>query len=375
MASKDYYEILGLKKGASDDEIKRAFRKLAVKYHPDKNQGNKEAEEKFKEINEAYQVLSDPQKKSNYDRFGSADGAGFGGGGFSGGGFDFSGMGGFGDIFETFFGGGSSSSARRNGPIPGNDLEYTLSLTFEEAVFGCEKEISITRSENCETCKGTGAEPGTSPITCPKCNGSGHIQVQRQTILGSMVSTQTCNACGGSGKKIEKPCHDCYGKGSVRKNRKITVKIPAGVDTGNIMPLRGQGEHGKNGGQPGTLYVKIRVAPSKQFKRQDSDIYMEMHISMGKAALGTEVSVPTIDGDVKYTIPEGTQSGTTFRLKGKGVQKVNSNSRGDQYVKVIVDTPKNLNSKQKIALQEFMETLGEEVEGTVKKKGFFNKNK
>ena len=372
-SKRDCYEVLGVDRGADDATIKKAYRQLAKKYHPDMNPGDAEAEKKFKEASEAYAILSDPDKRRQYDQFGHSafDGGAGGAGGF--GGFDFNGadMGDiFGDIFGDLFGGGRRQSSN-NGPMKGANIRTSVRVTFEEAVFGCEKEISITRSENCETCKGTGAEPGTSPITCPKCNGSGHIQVQRQTILGSMVSTQTCNACGGSGKKIEKPCHDCYGKGSVRKNRKITVKIPAGVDTGNIMPLRGQGEHGKNGGQPGTLYVKIRVAPSKQFKRQDSDIYMEMHISMGKAALGTEVSVPTIDGDVKYTIPEGTQSGTTFRLKGKGVQKVNSNSRGDQYVKVIVDTPKNLNSKQKIALQEFMETLGEEVEGTVKKKRFF----
>ena len=218
MASKDYYEILGLQKGASDAEIKSAFRKLAIKYHPDKNQGDKEAETKFKEINEAYQVLSDPQKKANYDQFGTAD---FNGGGFDGG-FDFSGMGGFGDIFDTIFGGGSSSR-RRYGPIQGDDVEYTLNLTFEEAIFGCEKEISLTRSENCEECKGTGAEPGTSPKTCPQCNGSGQVRVQRQTPLGNFVSTTTCDKCGGKGNIIEKPCHSCRGRGQVRKNRKITI--------------------------------------------------------------------------------------------------------------------------------------------------------
>ena len=244
MASKDYYEVLGLQKGASEDEIKRAFRKLAIKYHPDKNQGNAEAEAKFKEINEAYQVLSDPEKKARYDQFGSADfdGSGFGAGGF--GGFDFNDMGGFGDIFESFFGGGGSSSRRRNGPVKGADLEYTINLSFEEAIFGVEKEITINRSENCEECHGSGAKPGTSPKTCPTCNGSGQVRVQRQTPLGNFVTTSTCDRCGGRGTVVEEPCHSCAGKGKVRKSRKINVKIPAGVDTGNVLPLRGQGEHG-----------------------------------------------------------------------------------------------------------------------------------
>ena len=371
MASKDYYETLGLQKGASDDEIKKSFRKLAIKYHPDKNQGNDEAEAKFKEINEAYQVLSDPQKKAQYDQFGTADfnGGGGYGGGFDG--FDFGGMGGFGDIFDSIFGGGGGSR-RKNGPIHGNDIEYNLNLTFEEAIFGVEKEVSITRSESCEECHGSGAEPGTSATTCPKCNGSGQIRVQRQTQLGNFVSTTTCDKCNGKGKIIEKPCHTCHGKGNARKNRKITVKIPAGVDTGNIMPLRGQGEHGQNGGSPGDLYIKIRVSDSKKFKRKGNDIYVDMHISMARAALGTEIKVATVDGDVKYSVPAGTQSETLFRLKGKGVPRVNSSGRGDQYVKVIVDTPKNLSEKEKAALIEFMEATGEtpDVSDTKHKKGF-----
>lgn len=375
MAGKDYYEVLGVDRSATDAQIKSAFRKLAIKYHPDKNQGDKEAEKKFQEINEAYQVLSDPQKKANYDQFGTAD---FNGAGGFDGGFDFSGMGGFGDIFDTIFGGGGgSSSRRRNGPVQGNDIEYNLSLTFEEAIFGCKKEISITRSENCEECKGSGAEPGTTPHTCPQCNGSGQVRVQRQTPLGNFVSTTTCDKCGGKGKIIEKPCNTCRGKGNVRKNRKITVNVPAGVDTGNVMPLRGQGEHGKNGGPAGDLYIRIRVAPSKQFVRKGNDIYVDMHISMGKAALGTEIKVATVDGDVTYSVPEGTQSGTLFRLKGKGVPRVNSGGRGDQYVKVIVDIPKTLNEKQKEALRSFMEACGEETgktEGKHKKGfGIFNK--
>ena len=377
MANKDYYEVLGLQKGASDDEIKRAFRKLAVKYHPDRNQGNAEAEEKFKEINEAYQILSDPEKKAKYDQFGSA--AFDGTGGFSGGfgGFDGFDMGGFGDIFESFFGGGGGNSRRRNGPVRGNDIEYTVTLTFEEAVFGVEKEISITRSENCEHCSGSGAEPGTDVKTCPTCGGSGQVRVQRQTPLGSFVSTSTCDHCHGTGKITETPCKECKGKGHIRKNRKIKVNIPAGVDTGNVMPLRGQGEHGLRGGSPGDLYVKINVTPSKVFTRKGNDVYIDAHISMAKAALGTEITVATVDGNVKYTVPAGTQSGTMFRLRGKGIQRVNSTGKGDQYVKVIVDIPKSLTKAQEEALYAFMKASGEEVDegtGTHKKK-LFGKNK
>ncbi len=361
MANKDYYEVLGLQKGASDDEIKRAFRKLAVKYHPDKNKGNKEAEDKFKEINEAYQVLSDPEKKANYDRFGTAEPGGFGGaGGFSG---DFSGFGGFEDIFSDIFGGGRSSSTRRNGPTKGEDIEYTLNLTFEEAVFGAEKQFSISRTEACGDCNGSGAEKGTQLKTCPKCNGAGQINMQTQSLFGVSIRTVTCDQCSGKGKVAETPCHTCKGKGVVRKNRKITVNVPAGVDTDRYMTLRGQGNHGKNGGPAGDLHVIFRVAPSKQFVRKGNDIHVEAHISMGKAAMGTELKVPTIDGEVIYNVPAGTQSGTVFRLRGKGVTILNSKNRGDQYVKVIVDIPKNLNEKQKEALAEFMRACGEDVEG------------
>ncbi|GKX65570.1 molecular chaperone DnaJ [Inconstantimicrobium mannanitabidum] len=374
MASKDYYEVLGLEKGASDEEIKRAFKKQALKYHPDRNQGNDEAEEKFKEINEAYQVLSDPEKKARYDQYGTAD---FNGG-FDGG-FDFSNMGGgFGDIFETIFGGGfgGGSSNRRNAPQRGDDIEYTLNLTFEEAVFGVEKEISVTRNETCTTCSGSGAKPGTSPVTCSKCGGTGQIKVQRQTPLGNFVSTSTCDKCGGRGKTIETPCPDCRGRGHVRKNKKITVNIPAGVDTGNVMPLRGQGEHGVNGGPAGDLYIRINVANSKTFKRKGTDLYIDEHVSIGKATLGAELTVPSVDGNVKITVPEGTQSGTMLRLKGKGVPRVNSSGRGDQYVNIIVDIPKNLTDKQKEALANFMEACGETVEVKAHKKSLkdmFNK--
>jgi molecular chaperone DnaJ len=372
MAKKDYYEILGLQKGASDDEIKKGFRKLAIKYHPDKNQGDKEAEEKFKEINEAYQVLSDPQKKAQYDQYGTADFNG--GGGFDAGGFDFSDVGGFGDIFESFFGGGGFSSGRRkNGPERGADIEYNLNLTFEEAVFGVEKEVSINRHERCETCSGSGAKPGTSPKTCDKCGGSGQVRVQRNTPLGSFVSVNNCDKCGGKGKLVSDPCPTCRGTGKERKHRKIKINVPAGVDTGNVIPLRGHGEHGANGGPPGDLYVNLRVSSHAQFKRKGFDIYIDRHISFAKATLGYELKVPTVDGEVKYDVPAGTQPGTVFRLKGKGVPRVNSSGRGDQYVNIIVDVPKVLNEKQKEALRLLMEASGESYDDN--KKSFINKIK
>lgn len=372
MAKKDYYEILGIEKGASDEEIKKAFRKSALKYHPDRNPGDKEAEEKFKELNEAYQVLSDPQKRAQYDQFGTTD---FNGAGFDGGfgGFDFSDLGGFGDIFDTFFGGGFGGGRRRNGPQRGADVEYTINLTFEEAVFGVEKEISLTKSENCETCGGTGAKPGSHPKTCSKCGGTGQVKVQRSTPLGSFVSVNTCDACGGKGTVISDPCPDCKGKGTIRKQKKIKVNIPAGVDNGNVIPLRGQGEAGTNGGPAGDLYINIRVAPHNLFKRKGYDIYIDSHISFAKAALGTELKVRTIDGEVKYDVPAGTQPGTIFRLKGKGVSHVNGRGRGDQYVNIIVDIPKNLNQKAKDALFAYMEASGEIEES--EKESFFKKIK
>ncbi len=375
MAKKDYYEALGLERGVSEEEIKKAFRKLALKYHPDRNPDNKEAEEKFKEINEAYQVLSDPQKKAQYDQFGTADFNGAGGaGGFDG--FDFSDLGGFGDIFDSFFGGGFGGNGRRkNGPQKGADLEYNLNLTFEEAVFGTEKQISITRNESCEKCKGTGAKHGTHPHTCDKCGGSGQMRVQRNTPLGSFVSMSTCDKCGGKGKIIKDPCSECKGKGKLRKQRKITINVPAGVDTGNIIPMRGQGEHGANGGPAGDLYVGIRVAPHATFKRKGFDIYIDTHISFSKATLGVELKVPTVDGDVKYEVPSGTQPGTIFRLKGKGVPRVNGHGRGDQYVNVIVEVPKSLNQKQKEALLLFMDASGEIPEEEQSKKSFVDKIK
>ena len=357
MANKDYYETLGIERDASEEEIKKAFKKGALKYHPDRNPDNKEAEEKFKEMNEAYQVLSNSEKRSRYDQYGTADA---GGAGFEGSS-DFSGFGGFGDIFGDIFGGGGFSSRNQNGPRKGADLEYNLSLHFEESVFGVEKEISITRNEKCGECGGNGAKAGTTPKTCDKCGGNGQIKVQRNTAFGSFASMSTCDKCGGKGHIIAEPCKNCHGSGKERKNRKIKINVPGGVDTGNVMPLRGQGEQGEKGGPAGDLYINIRVAPHKSFKRNGNDIHIESHISFGYASIGTEIKVPTVDGDVKYKVPGGTQSGTVFRLKGKGIPRVNGHGRGDQYVKVIVDIPKSLNDKQKDALKAFMEASGESI--------------
>lgn len=370
--AKDYYDILGIDKNASDEDIKKAFRKLAIQYHPDKNQGNKEAEERFKEINEAYQVLSDPDKRAKYDRFGTTDFNGQGGfGGFDFG--DFQDMGGFGDIFDTIFGGGFSGSNRRNGPQRGNDLEYNLNLTFEEAAFGVTKNIDINRHENCSKCSGTGAKPGTSPINCDKCGGSGRIRVQRNTAFGNFISEVTCDKCGGKGTIIKEACSECHGSGRLRKKRKITINVPAGVDTGNTIPLRGQGEPGLRGGENGDLYINIKVLPHKIFKRDGFDVICEIPISFPQAALGAEIDVPTLDGIIKYTIPEGTQGGSVFKVKGKGIPRIRGYGRGDEIIKVIVEVPKKLNERQKELLKEYAEACGEEV--NEQKKTFFNKVK
>jgi molecular chaperone DnaJ len=370
--SKEYYEVLGIDKGASEIEIKKAFKKLALKYHPDRNPDNKEAEEKFKEINEAYQVLSDPEKKARYDQFGTADFSGGGYGGYGGaGGFDFSDLG---DIFGDIFGGGFGGSQRRNpnAPRKGADIETTINLTFEEAVFGVEKNITITKKEKCNTCSGTGAKPGTSPKTCDKCGGRGVMNQTRNTAFGSFSTQTTCDKCGGKGKIIEEPCKTCHGSGVIKQDKKIKIKVPAGVDTGNVIPLRGHGQPGANGGPSGDLYVNLRVAAHKEFVRKGNDIYIDEHVSIAKAIFGAELHVPTVDGDVSYKIPSGTQSGTVFRLKSKGVPRVNGYGRGDQYVKVIVDIPKKLNDQQKEAFVKFMEASGEDINSLdVDKKGFF----
>lgn len=369
MADKrDYYEVLGVSKGASGDEIKKAFRKMSKKYHPDLHPGDKEAEEKFKEVNEAYQVLSDDEKRQRYDQFGHAgvDGnAGFGGGGFNGG-FDF---GDLGDIFGDFFGGfGGGGRARRNGPRRGSDLSQYINLTFEEAAFGCKKKINITSNERCEECGGSGARKGTQPVTCPQCNGTGQVQQRRQTMFGFTNVVSECPSCHGKGKIIKEPCSSCRGTGRIRKNKTIEVNIPAGIDTDQVMRIQGAGNAGENGGPNGDLQLVIKVKPHQLFKRSGFDVNVVFPITFVQAALGATLKVPTIHGIVEYDIPEGTQTNTRFRLKGKGIPVLNGRGTGDEYVTVTVEVPKNLSQKQKDLLREF-----DEDKNYVKKKSFMDK--
>ena len=375
MAEKrDYYEVLGIQKGASEDEIKKAYKKLARKYHPDMNPGDKEAEEKFKEVNEANEVLSDPEKKARYDQFGFAGvdpnyGAGAGGGAY-GGGFDF---GDLGDIFGSFFGGGFGGGQRRNPNAPqrGESIRASVSVSFTEAAFGCEKSVTLERSEQCPTCKGNGCAPGTTPEICPDCHGTGTVQTRRQTPMGVFASNGPCRKCGGTGRLIHQPCPDCRGTGAVRKRKTINVNIPAGIDHGQTISLRGQGNAGRNGGPAGDLLITVMVQPHELFRRDGVDVFCEAPITFTQAVLGAELEIPTIDGKVKYSIPEGTQTGTVFRLKGKGIPVLNGRGRGDQYVTVTIETPRNLNKEQKEALRKFSETLGES--NYEKRKSFFKK--
>lgn len=359
MADKrDYYEVLGISKGASDDEIKKAHRKLAKKYHPDLNKDNPEAAEEFKELNEAYEVLSDKDKRAKYDQFGFAGvdpNYGGGGGGFGGfGGFD---MGDLGGIFDAFFGGGGGSSrSRRNAPQRGETLQQRLMLSFEEAAFGCEKEITIGRVESCEACGGSGAAPGTSAETCSRCRGSGTVTQTQRTPLGMFQTQSPCPECRGTGKIIKTPCKKCAGKGKVRNSRTLKVKIPAGIDDGQSIQLRGQGGAGTNGGPAGDVIVTIGIRPHPLFTREGSDVLCEIPISFTQAALGVTLQVPTIDGKIEYQVPEGTQTGTVFRMRGKGIQNVNGRGRGDQFVRVNIEVPKNLSQKQKDLLREFEES-------------------
>lgn len=360
---RDYYDVLGVSKTAEAQEIKKAYRKLAMKYHPDKNQGDKEAEEKFKEINEAYEVLSDETKRRNYDQFGheGVNGQGFGGQGFGGqgfGGFDDI----FGDIFGDMFGGGfGGGRQRRRGPERGADIRQSVTISFEEAAFGKKVQVKVNRSEECNECHGSGAKPGTSKKTCPTCNGSGQVQSVQRTPFGNIASTRTCSTCNGEGEVIDSPCSKCHGKGSVRKTKTIEVDIPAGIDEGQMIKLSGQGELGTRGGPRGDLYIVVNVKKHALFTREGYDVYLEMPITFAQAALGDKIKVPTLDGKVEYTIPEGTQTGTVFRLKSKGMPKLRSNIRGDQYVKVTVEIPKKLNEKQKELIREFAKECGEEV--------------
>jgi molecular chaperone DnaJ len=372
---RDYYEILGIHKGATESEIKKAYRNLAKKHHPDVNNGDKAAEAAFKEVSEAYEVLSDSQKKARYDQFGHAGVNPNGAGGFGGGyGFEDFDLGGIGDIFETFFGGGFGGSARRrNGPQRGADIKSFLDIAFEEAAFGVEKEISVSRMEVCNECKGTGAKKGTEPVTCTHCKGSGQVQYVQNTPFGQFANVRTCEQCKGEGKIIANPCTVCHGKGRHKVHKKLKVNIPAGIDHEQIVSLSGEGEPGTKGGPPGDLYIVIRVKPHQLFKREGNHVVCEMPITFTQAALGAEIEVPTLDGKVKFTIPEGTQTGNVFKLKGKGIQYLRRQGRGDQYIKVTVEVPKHLNDKQKELLKQFAEAIGED--GHEMRKGFFEKMK
>ncbi|MCM3183163.1 molecular chaperone DnaJ [Priestia megaterium] len=357
MSKRDYYEVLGISKSATKDEIKKAYRKLSKQYHPDINKAA-DAADKFKEVKEAYEVLSDDQKKAQYDQFGHTDpNQGFGG--FGGGGSDFGGFG-FEDIFSSIFGGGGR---RRdpNAPRQGADLQYTMTLSFEEAVFGKETTIEIPREETCETCHGSGAKPGTKVDTCSHCNGSGQLNVEQNTPFGRVVNRRACHHCNGTGKIIKDKCATCHGDGKVTKRRKINVKIPAGVDDGQQLRVSSQGEPGVNGGPPGDLYVVFHVRTHEFFERDGDDIYCEMPLTFAQAALGDEVEVPTLHGKVKLKIPAGTQTGTKFRLKGKGVANVRGYGQGDQHIHVRVVTPTKISEKQKQLLREFAELSGQEA--------------
>ncbi len=379
---RDYYEVLGVSKGASDDDIKKAYRKLAKQHHPDLNPNDKVAEGKFKEVNEAYEVLSDKDKRSRYDQFGHAGvdpsfNAGGPGGGFTAADFgDFD----LGDIFGSFFGGGfgdSGGGARRGGPRKGDTLRAGITISFEEAAFGCDKDLTLTRSETCEECGGSGSAPGTTAEVCPDCHGSGVIRIQRGGGAFSFATTAQCPKCGGSGKIIHQPCKSCGGAGSVRKQRKISLHIPAGIDNGQAVSLRGQGGAGQGGGPAGDLVVSVTVRPHAVFKRDGTSVYLDQSVSFLQSALGAELEIPTLDGKVKWTLPEGTQTGTTFRLRGKGIPSLGGRGRGDQFVTVNVQTPRNLTAAQKEALRGYARAMGElsDQEGEEPPKGFFDKKK
>ena len=372
MAEKrDYYEVLGISKGATPEEIKKAYRQMAKKYHPDVNPDNKEAQDKFVEVNEAYEVLSDPDKRSKYDTYGhSAFDPNGGFGGFDGG---FSGFGGFSDIFENMFsgfGGFGGGTTQRTGPQRGRHVEKVIEIDFLEAAFGVEKEVTISRNEKCEKCDGTGGKTKDDVKTCPVCNGSGQERVVQRTVLGQFVNMRTCSRCSGRGKIVENPCSECRGSGNVRKSRTIKVNIPAGIDHGQRISLRGEGEAGKFGGPSGDLYITVAIKKHPVFVREDYDVFVEIPITFSEAALGGKIIVPTIHGKVEMTIPEGTQNDDRFVLKGKGIPNLRGNGKGNQYVTVNVEVPKKLSQKQKEILKDFQETF--EPQNHSKRKKFFD---
>ncbi|MBR4893213.1 MAG: molecular chaperone DnaJ [Clostridia bacterium] len=372
MAEKrDYYEVLGISKGATPEEIKKAYRQMAKKYHPDVNPDNKEAQDKFVEVNEAYEVLSDPDKRSKYDTYGhSAFDPNGGFGGFDGG---FSGFGGFSDIFENMFsgfGGFGGGTTQRTGPQRGRHVEKVIEIDFLEAAFGVEKEVTISRNEKCEKCDGTGGKTKDDVKTCPVCNGSGQERVVQRTVLGQFVNMRTCSRCNGRGKIVENPCSECRGSGNVRKSRTIKVNIPAGIDHGQRISLRGEGEAGKFGGPSGDLYITVAIKKHPVFVREDYDVFVEIPITFSEAALGGKIIVPTIHGKVEMTIPEGTQNDDRFILKGKGIPNLRGNGKGNQYVTVSVEVPKKLSQKQKEILKDFQETF--EPQNHSKRKKFFD---
>lgn len=370
---RDYYEVLGVAKGASDDELKKAYRRLAKQYHPDLHPNDKEAEEKFKEINEAYDVLKDPDKRARYDQFGFSGvdpnfGGGAGGDPFGGSGFDVS------DIFDSFFGGfGGGRRSNPNAPRRGTDIETTVVISFEEAAKGCRKEVTFQQIETCDECHGSGAAAGSSPTTCPQCHGTGQIHINQRTPFGMMQTARTCDRCGGKGKIIENPCKKCGGTGRVRRHRTIEINIPAGIDDERILNVSGKGNVGLNGGPNGDLHVYVNIRPHELFERRGNDVWCEMPVTFVQACLGAEVTVPTLDGKVRYTIHEGTQPGDVFKLKGKGIPILGGRGRGDQYVQITIEVPKNLNQKQKEALRAFDELTDEK--NYQKNKKFFSRLK
>ena len=358
---RDYYEVLGVQKGASDDELKKAYRKLAKQNHPDLNPGDKEAEARFKEINEAYEVLSDKDKRAKYDQFGFAGvdpnfGAGGPGGGF--GGFD------MGDIFGSFFGGGfggfGGGGQSRTGPAKGQTVRASLNLTLEEAAFGCEKNVTIQHVEACDSCGGSGCAEGTTAEVCPECHGSGQVRIQQKTMFGTMATATVCPNCRGEGKIIHRPCKSCGGSGGLRKSKKVSVKVPAGIDNGQAISVRGQGDIGRNGGPAGDLIVGINVAPHARLRREGTAIYLDQTVSFFQAAMGAEIEIPSLDGKVKCSVAAGTQPGTTLRLRGKGVPILNGRGRGDQFVTIRVEVPRSMNEAQREALRKFAEVMGED---------------